>query len=184
MRLLFLLILFLFSSSTVHANEVDTDAWIKFYDVANVSVKSEKTIFSWSKVEVYSSSKSESDLIMKYVEESMIAARAYFSSSSVKRCDSKELRVFFIKDKTLNDQNLMTFLAWDQWARLDINGAYEGIYSPGRTGSIFLSKTPSGKSVRKLVAHEIAHYWQDQHCGLRNSEITAREFEEHFVKLR
>lgn len=183
MKNIFLLFCIMFSLNS-HAQNFDQETWNKFHEKGDVDYKVDKNILGWIKVSTYSSSKEESEMIMKYVEESILSANTFFNQPNIKRCNKKNLMVFFIDDNILNNQDLMSFLGWEKWNRLDINGAYEGVYAPRKTGVIFLSKTPSGKDVRQLVSHEVAHYWQDTHCGLPISETSAWAFEKHYIENR
>ena len=184
MHLFMTLLIILFISTTATAGPEETSGYERFYHAANISEKSEKVVLSWANVTTHGSTKSEANLIMSYVSEALTAAGPFFSQYGTTRCDAMKLNVFFIKDSLLNNQKLMNFISWEKWYYMSINGAYDGIYSPGESASIFISKSPSGKSVKQLVAHEVAHYWQDQHCGLPISEETAHKFEKYFMRSR
>ena len=155
-----------------------------FYKNANITHNTVDNAM-WVKITAHGSSKKETDRVAKHARDAITEANNYFNNSNSRRCDEvTQLNVFFIDDKVLNNRNIMSFLIWEKWYNMDINGVYDGKTSPPGTASIFISKTPTGKSVKQLIAHEVAHYWEDQHCDMKVTEADANLFENHFMVSR
>jgi|2_EtaG_2_1085320.scaffolds.fasta_scaffold30395_2 hypothetical protein len=82
---------------------------------------------------------------------------------NISECRRTNLRIFFIRDETLNNREIMNFLRWDSWENRDIWGAYNKT-THRIDQEIFISLDASGDHVNFVAAHEFYHRFQDITC--------------------
>tara|TARA_Y100000034_G_scaffold40721_1_gene50171 strand:- start:2074 stop:2535 length:462 start_codon:yes stop_codon:yes gene_type:complete len=104
-----------------------------------------------------------------------------FSGTENKRCKSLGVDIFDVPLSDLNDHDMSSFIPWYQYDGM-IYAYYDSKHSePGRASVIITYDESLSEYQRSyLLAHEMAHYWQEMHC-MNDSEDLSKAYGVHFV---
>ena len=131
------------------------------------------------KMTYYGFSEDEALKVFKIMKQSMKLAPEFLREQGHKTkwtCEDYSIDLYDIPKSVLNDHTIMTFINSGQpYGR--IRGFYDSEDSPPGKSSIFISASDryvvngeTERARRKVISHEILHYWQERTCNNRSQE--------------
>ena len=142
---------------------------IKFSHVISSRVNNSNVIY-------HGHSKSAADESLRDISKMSERLGSYYKD--IKKCRDITLHVYAVDYDVLNDRDIATFVRWRSNEK--IRGLYDTTRAPPQSGSIFIVTKYDKKLTSSILAHELAHYWQDTHC-ISQSEIEADEFSQLYI---
>ena len=142
----------------------------KFSNVSHMSIDN---------VEIYyhGTSDADSKIRLSDINNMTSSLKSYYSNSQ--KCIDLSLHVYFVDFDTLNDREVATFVRWKSKSH-KIDAIYDATVAPSGQSSIFISTKYDHNKTSKILAHEMAHYWQHTRC-ISQSEKEAESFSEFYI---
>jgi len=124
---------------------------------------------------------SQSQSRVRDIIEGMDESFVRFSGVENRRCKSLDVDIFDVPLRDLNDRDMSSFIPWHQYGGM-IYAFYDSKNSePGRASVIITYDENLSEYQRSyLLAHEMAHYWQEMYC-MRDSEELSKSYGVSFV---
>jgi hypothetical protein len=85
------------------------------------------------------------------------------------KCNSYRLVVYDLSYANVNNRSVMYWYPWQSRSQ-NLYGAYDSVYTDSKkTAVIILTKDAPNQTRKKILAHELVHYWHDMCLGGENN---------------
>ena len=130
--------------------------------------------------------------VFEIIEKSSENAQEYLASDGFSNDDCNILKIKFydLKTDVINNRTLMKSIDWQTIGKSNLIYAYFDSITEADSGESLMFMTASLKYDkmglnrivrRKIIAHEVMHYWQDRTCNRKHDvEDQAQKFSEVF----